>query len=401
MGQRAAKAFDDTVGHAMNVLDKQGAQDFAFIDKAAGSNPVFPLQNTGAAINELITRYDVPGAMTDTTKGVVRQLSGLRDALIRDGKPVPKSAAEMQRLLSSWGRGAQGAQTMFGELDKREATGIAKRVFGALNDDLDAVATSSGPDSAIGGALQKARNNYRQNFGAITELRKSAIGQYLGFREQGMITPEHIAERLAGMKPSALRQTFALIDTADPELAGTTKRFMLERAMDKAEPAVEKVAQATGSGVTPEAFSPATFVGELSKSPVFELLDPNEKLSVNMLNATMKRLANRAGTEGSPTGPLLWAKDIAVNLASALGGGDVMGALKVTGQLMGPGRMADIILSPRKTSALMQLTSPKLGREAAIAAATTLGLMSASRAGDEQDVRPFSGLVPPGSMPLQ
>lgn len=107
-----------------------------------------------------------------------------------------------------------------------------------------------------------------------------------------------------------------------------------------------------------------------------------------MLNSSFSRLANRGGTEGSPTAPLLWAMDIAKNLMTAGLAGDVVGGVRLATSVMAPTRLAQAITSPKSTRALVTLTQPNASREATLAAMGTLGLMSAARTGGEADVRP-------------
>lgn len=395
MGNQLAAAFKDTVNGAMDVLDRQGRQDFAVLDQAAGKNPVFTLPSTVKALDDLIARYDVPGAATDVTKGVVRQLTSARDAFITGGHLSPKSAVEFQRLLSSWGRASSGSQTLFGDLDKRETIGIAKHVFGALNDDLTAAsATGQGP---VADALRLARDNYRQNFQAVDQLRKSSIGQYLGLKEGETIAPELVADRMASMKPTQLRQTFDLLGNADPELAGDAKRHLLERAMSAAQPTAEKIANKLSSGQTPENFSPALLLGNLAKSPVLEALSPDEKFGVQRLTSAMQRLANRAGTEGSPSTPLFLAMDLAQNLIRAGVTLDGVAAIRLASSYLAPTKIARAITDPKQLNALVTLLQPKPAREAVLTAATTFGGMEATRAAQAEDVRPFDALSTPAA----
>jgi hypothetical protein len=378
-GGQVEQAFDKTVNNALKVARSTARRDFAVLDQAAGRQPLFNMQNTVSAVDELLARYDVPGAATDASKGLVRQLGEVKEA-IKSGK----SALEMQRLLESWGGAAKGSDRLFPDLGAAQERGIAKRVFGALQDDL---ATTAAVDPTVAGALKSARDNYRTNMAAVDELKKSSIGQYLGFREQGTISPEHVADRVAGMKPSQLKQTFNLLGKADPELAGATKRHLLERAMTVAEPNEEKIAQAVGVGQTPEAYSPARLLANLAKSPVLGVLDPNEKFALQMLNSSFARMANRAGTEGSPTHPLGEAAGLITNLVTFGFAGDAMGGMKLAARVMAPTKLAEIITDPTKTRALIDLIQPNAKREAVLTAASALGLMSQSRTGDE-NVRP-------------
>lgn len=426
LGTQVIKAFDDTLDGAMSVLDNQAAQDFKVLDTKAGKEAIFALPSTMKALDGMIAEYDVPGAAADATKGLVRQLHSLRDTLSRTtstpasfkyGVYTPaatstvdtkRSAAEFQRLLSSWGRAAAGKNTPFLDIPAREQTGIAKRVFGALNEDLDAAASSASAPAE----LRQARDNYRQNFQAVDSLRKSSIGRVLGMAEDGTLVPEKVADQLMRMEGSQIRQTFALLDKADPQLAGDAKRTMLERAMFQAQPAAEKLEErlqagtmgVTPQGTVPETYSPARLITNLSKSPAIEVMTPTEKFGVSRLNAAMQRLANRAGTEGSPTGPLMWAADIAKNFVRAGVTGDVVAAGQLVASTFGPTQLAKAITSPDSLNALVALTQPNATREAIMAAMATLGGMSVPRGMPGENVRPFGATPTPGasmSPPLQ
>lgn len=393
LGNQVIKAFDDTLGAARKVRSQQARADFAAIDSAAGRAPVFQLGDTVKALDDLIARYETPGG-GDATAGLARQLRGVRDALIdQQGTLRGRSAQEVQRLMEVYGEAAAGTGKVFSDIETAQQRRIAKQVMDALDQDVAMAANAAAPNSPLAAALQNARQNYRLNSQALEELRKSGIGQYLGLREHGAVTPELVAERVVGMKPSQMRQTFQLLDTADPELSGAAKRYALEKAMLAAEPSAERIADRLAQGAAPEGYSPARLLGELAKSPIIDALSPQEKFGLAQLNAAMQRLANRGGTEGSPTAPLGWAFDIAKNIATAGLAGDAVGAFKLATMVVAPKKLAEAITSPNSFKALRTLTLPKPGREALLGALATLGALDATRTGRTEDVRPFA--MPP------
>lgn len=396
VGGRAMQAFDDTLEGALKVREAQAAADFAAIDSAAGRRPIVVPQATLKALDDLLAKYDVEGAAGDATKGLVRQLRDLRGAYVRQGPGgplvVPKSAAELQRLLSSWGRAAEGGAVPFLDVANAEQRGIAKRIYGALMDDLDAAAAGTGHDAATAQALKLARENYRANSGAIDELRKTAIGQYLGIREAGTVSPEVLADKLLALKPQQLKQSLAMLDKADPELAGLVKRASMERAMLAARPSEDVVAEQVQSGmpIRRDAFSPAKLLTGLRNSNVYAMLTPTERFEVDQLGRTLARLANRGGSEGSPTAPLQWAMGVVRDIGLAGMGGDPVAAARLLAGMFAPAKLAKAVADPAQRHALITLTSAKPQTKAAITALEALGIVPAVNAAARppEDVRP-------------
>lgn len=405
-GNRIQSNFDQALKAALNIRQGQAVKDFRVLDTAVARRAVFPVNSTWNALDDLVKEYDIEGAAGDATKSMVRQLRGLRDAVSgQNGSVRKKSALEMQRLLSSWGRHAAGITKPFDKIDAAEQKRIAARVFGALSDDLDAAASAPGTLAGIinrgqeaqaAQALKLARDNYRLNSQAIDEIRKTTIGQYLGNRRPEQITPELVAQFVERMKPSQMRQTMRILQTADPDLVDATKAHLLQGLIDKSLPADEAVQAALGAGAKVEAWSPARFLTEARKSSISEILTPAEKYEMSLLAGGMKRLANRAGTEGSPTAPLMWGYEIVKGLGSAAAGLDMISTARILGSVLAPQKFAEAITNDKKRKALMTLTLTKPSTKAAMQSLAALGALHFTEAneGDVRTMQPPSTVQP-------
>jgi hypothetical protein len=92
-------------------------------------------------------------------------------------------------------------------------------------------------------------------------------------------------------------------------------------------------------------------------------MNGEERFALNQIVQGMNRLANRAGTEGSPTMPLLAAWDFARALGGSVAGLDPVGALRLSAGILAPRRLAETITSPSGQAAwsttLRELSKPR------------------------------------------
>lgn len=301
LGDSVSAAVTKATEDAMKVRSRMAAVDFGKVDQLAGGKSVIPVDATLSTLDDLIGRYDVPGG-GDATASLVARLRRVREEIA--GKPI--TASQMQRLLEVYGKAAKGKGTIFNEIDKGQQRGIAGKVFSSLNDDLDAAANAAANDNA-GAALKFARDRYRHNSTAVNEITDSAIARLLGSRTGE--TPELVAERVLKMPDSQLSTLFKVSKNADPELAGQVKRAWIERAIEKggiSRGDAPPVATPDGT----ELWSPKKVATSLRDSPMWGQLDQGERQNMNFVMQLLDRLADRAGTDGSPTAPLQQAWEL-------------------------------------------------------------------------------------------
>lgn len=385
VGKKVSEAFNQVVDSATSIRSKTAAVDFGQVDKLAGRYRVIKPTNLNDEIDTLTKDFAVPGG-GDASSALVRQLNGIKTDLAKRAGPDGLTAQQTQRLLEVYGKAARGTGAIFKDLDTGQQRLIAGRLQKAVLKDLDAAADGGGHVGDIADALKTARNNYRTNSQAINQMQNSVLGRLFGGTYDR--APERIAQAMTNMRPSELRESFNVLNQADPEVAQQVKRSFIEKSLvDAGLPASQNVPAAQIAGQ--QAFSPQKFLTSIRKSPVWDIMEPTERGSLGIAVRDLERLANRAGTDGSSTTPLQFAWE----LSKGIGGNllNPVGAAKAVAGAVLPRRAARLITDPagRKALRTMRTASPdtRAYSGAAAYAATVMG-----RDQDQADDRPDASL---------
>jgi hypothetical protein len=367
VGDKVAGAFDDVVNKAVSTRRNTAKADFEAVDKLAGRYRVFKPDNLFGEIDNLAQQFSVPGG-GDASASLVKQIQGIKDDIAKRAGPEGLNAKEVQRLLEVYGKAAKGSGAIFKDIDSAQQRMIAGRLQQAVLRDVDTAADSNAYKGEIATALKTARNNYRQNSQAIDGLENSVLGRLFGGKYER--APERIATAVKNMTPTELRSSFAILSKADPEVAQVTKRYLVEDALNTAGRTNTGAPQAQVAGEA--AFSPAKYLTAIRKSPVWDTLNPQERLQMTASVRDLERLAYRGGTDGSPTAPLMFAWEV----AKAMGGG--VAALSPTqvaksvAAVMIPSKIAKAVTTPEGQKALRTVRQAKPGSAAYTAATATL-----------------------------
>lgn len=395
-GTRVSSAFDTTVDAAVKARRAAASADFAKVQQLSSGAPVFELSAVRSTIDDLIKKYDVPGggdasaALVAKLKALVGQgghhaPAGLPNAkpttvtspiLGADGLPARQTvvmpdnritANQMERLLEVWGEAARGKGAIFKDLDTAQQRGIAAQLFKALQQDLDDSAAKAGAGS-VGEALRTARANYKANSQALNELKESTIGRYLGVEYAR--APEQIADAFVRMKPTQAMETMRLLGKHDPELVLSAQRHLIERAIDAAIPAPS---QQIAGGVR---FSPAKFLSALPKDDTMNVVfgSAGARQDLNAVMKSLQRIADRAGTDGSPTAPLLMAFDLAKGLFTL----NPQAIAGLPAMVLAPRAIAKASLTPEGRRALVTVSQTGVPAKVATNALQTLMAISAT-----------------------
>lgn len=394
VGNTVKHAFDTTLDRALQLRRSQAGIDFAKVDNLSGGVPLINPEGLRSEIQLITDELDVPGG-GDATSTLVGKLKTMASQL-GDGR---LTAAQYQRLLQIYGQAARGKGKLFQDLDTAQQRWVAGRVQRALQGDLDTAIAGGGLPGDVAAALATARQNYAANSQAVAELGKSTLGRMLNDRT-GEFSPARLVDALEHMRPDQLKRVFGILDGASPDEAQLVKRGLMERVIERAQPPTEVLAQRLEGGQPlGEGISPARLLTEMRRSPVWAVLDGQERFMANQIVQGMQRLANRAGTEGSPTMPLLAAWDFAKALGGSLAGLDPIGALRLSAGILAPRQLAQTIVSPQGQQAwattLRELSRPR-GR--ATRALTSSLMFLAGRGtmeafAPEENVRPDAGLA--------
>lgn len=397
-GKRVEAAFRGATNKALAARTAQWEADMAGVSKVAGNAPIVQTTNTQRVLQELIEENDVPGA-GDATAALVNRLKALTPkttpktattggGLILDtaGKPLTQAtseaipaqltANELKRLLQVYGKTAGGSGQLFKDIDAGQQRYIAGKVFGALKADLDSTIQQGGPNTAILSSLKAARDNWAKNSGAIDSMGETVLGRI--FNGQYPQAPEAVANKFMTMHPSEIRTAMGVIGQQDPAAAQAVKRHMIEQALEASRPsgsapqiAVNPILGGAGTKISGNELSPAKFNSFLMKNAdrYRAVLSPKEYTEMKWAYEALGRIADRGGTEGSPTHVLGKLSEWATAAFSA----QPKAVANVTFQTKALTKITNIMATPEGRQALITVSraSPKTKAYAGAAATLT------------------------------
>ena len=388
-GESAANTVEAATRRAVNARRAQADIDFGRVAQVSGNQPIFSLQNVINEIDTLVDDLSTPVG-SDTANQTLKAIAELRNRIT--GAPrrpnvggnqvdMPSGAnlmnltpKQFQRTMEIWGKAAGGTGNILADVgDISTNKMINKRLFGALNRDLDAAADMPGGGDVVD-ALRTARTNYRAGSEGIKKISKSELGRLLGGMNE--VAPEKVIDRIMNMKGSDVKKTRTLIEQTDPQAWTDIKSAMIERAFRGAMPG--------GGAPNPSNFSPAKFRSFMNKNQeqFLSAFSPREVGSLKRLYEVLGRVANRGGTDGSPTAPLMWV----ANLLSGAGP-TLPGMAAIAGKVMAPNKIAKIMADPQGLRRLSTVLNAKGTTKAKLAAMTYLtALVGAEAAENSPDV---------------
>lgn len=384
-GNLVSKAFDNVLKKATTVRRATADADFGEVDKIAGNAKIIQPTNLAKAIDEIAADFSAPGG-GDASATLVNQIKGIKRELDAGGL----TAKETGRLLEIYGKAARGTGAVFKDMDKGQQRLIAGRLMRGLEADLDEAADAGGAGAQVSDALRTARGNYKTNSKAINELEKSVLGRMFGAEYDK--APERIAQTIRNMQPSELRQSLSILDKSDPSTSQVVKRYLVEDAMNTAGAISNSGAPRAQIGGQ-EMFSAPKFLTAIRKSNVWGSFSPEERKGMEQAVRDLERVSFRAGTDGSPTAPLLFAWEV----AKAMGGGAMALSptqiAKSVAAVMVPAKIAKAITTPQGQQALRTLRTAKPNTPAAAAATSVLVKLFAPK-GDQAEKQPATGGAP-------
>lgn len=378
VGQQVQDTVRNVVKSIANNREATAARQYGAIDKALGGTPVVRYSKTTDTLNSILDEYaDVPG---QAAAGIRSQLQSMLDDIAK--KPA-YSIGSAQKARSAYGRAAAGSADIFKDVKTGEQARIAKRLYGAMSDDIETSAAAldagarSGPglmtqtDSALiqrGGladAWRKANADYRNYSKLIDATEASPLRRLVGdkvdvgdFMTVNKLPPEKVISTLGGMAPSELKMVGGVMQRQAPEVWQNYKRLLVQNALNEA----QATPGSMGANVLP--LNAAKFVSALGGGKPAKIaqlravFSPQEYAQIDDAFNAMRRLGDKFGANFSGTAP-------AQEVLGILRGG-IRGTVNVASQTIGMRKIANVMLNADGRRALVELSRlPPQSRQAA------------------------------------
>lgn len=402
VGQRVQDTVRNVVKSIANNREATAARQYGAIDKMLGNTPVVRYSKTADTLRSLLSEYeDVPGQAAASMRS---QLQGMLDDIAK--KPA-YTLSSAQKARSAYGRAASGSADVFKDVKTSEQARIAKRLYGAMSDDIEtsAAALDAGPrygpglmtqtDGAMiqrGGVAdmwRKANEDYRNYSKLIEATEASPLRRLVGdkvdvgdFLTVNKLPPEKVVSVLGSMTPSELKMVGNVMQRQAPDVWQDYKRLLVNNALEEAQTAPASM----GANTLP--LNAAKFVSALGGgkpakiAQLRALFTPKEYAQLDDAFNAMRRLGDKFGANYSGTAP-------ATEMLNLLRGFGVKTAASVGSQVIGLRKMANVMLNADGRRALVELSRlPPQSRQAASLAGYVTALANSGSGGQEnQDAR--------------
>jgi len=396
VGQRVQDTVRNVVKSIANNREATAARQYGAIDKMLGDTPVVRYNKTADTLRSMIGEYeDVPGQAAASMRA---QLQGMLDDIAK--KPA-YTLSSAQKARSAYGRAASGSADVFKDVKTSEQARIAKRLYGAMSDDIEtsAAALDAGPRFGPGlmtqtdGALiqrggvadmwRKANEDYRNYSKLIDATEASPLRRLVGdkvdvgdFLTVNKLPPEKVVSTLGGMTPSELKMVGNVMQRQAPDVWQDYKRLLVKNALDEAQTAPASM----GANTLP--LNAAKFVsamggGKPAKiAQMKALFTPEEYSQIDDAFNAMRRLGDKFGANYSGTAP-------AAEMLGLLRGFGIKTAASAGSQVIGLRKMANVMLNADGRRAVVELSRlPPQSRQAASLAGYITALATSNQGVD-------------------
>lgn len=380
--EEASKAYDAAFG--LMPRGREGAEAFS-------------TKSTRRAATIIRNQLDAPAGPQAVAGGegaLADRITAYLDAL-----PETMNPKQMQRSMSLWKEELAGTGNLTRDLPPTQRKRVAAEILAGLRRDFEKAETNGSVPKGSVAALDNADRVYAQMSQPIEEAKNLAIGKMIGQDA----APEAIVERFNRLQPSQIEQVMTFVDKADPEVAATVRRAIIEDALAPAKDTIiggSEVYRPGGLAALDKPGAAARIAAVL----------PQKDRGVLLKLMEVGRRTRNLPLAGSPTGPYLESSQAlqenmsgllskesmiggGLGAAATVGGGAVTGAgavatggasvpAIVAGAMLGKGakgiadwfarrntrEIARIVSSPDGMDALRELARPdvKVGRVARI-----------------------------------
>ena len=349
LGTSVLEAFDDVLGdETRGLIGQRRLSGMRNFKAATDAGAEIYLENTLNTIDDMLSRYLSPGASAGE-KALAKQLQNFRNEITIEagGRLTPQ---QLQWRLEAWGAAAKGNGKVFDETVHMAAEKTpAKRIFSALNDDLDLAITQ---DLKGAKELRFARDEYAKHTAAITELEDSALGKLFGTGTTP--TVEGIHQAVMNMDPTEIRQTIGILSRTDNMMRERFQQFFLQDAFEKA----STLGPAGSADFIPAKMLDMRQPGGKSAAygarEMFDAVFPDGKQREQVMDgirAVQFLMVNNNTTGGQNVVRLR-------NLAYALTNMNKGAAASFATQMLTPKAIGAYVMDPAAVAALEELTKP-------------------------------------------
>lgn len=365
VGADIQRTVRGTVDKIIENREKTAARQYASIRNVFGDRPVVTYDRTKQVLRDLLQENEnVFGA--DAQK-VRAQAQKMLDGM--DATPAFTLDAA-RRSRGFYGRAAARKANVFDDVKPDVDATVARRLYGAMSDDLDAAAGRMDELAGFGQnmpvregvvaqrpseMLKQANDDYRRHSQLLQAVENSPLRRLLGdeievedFLKVNTLPPETVVSRLNSMKPTELEMVRRTVQTQAPETWQQYKRLLVEDALSAAQTAP------ASAGARTLPFSAGNFVRALGgdKPDRIErlraIMDPGEMAEINDALQAARRLGDKFGANHSGTG--------AYNeMSQALRNFTVRGLSTTAATAAGFNRIAKMMLDSGGRKALIEL----------------------------------------------
>jgi hypothetical protein len=342
-GSQVDTAFKRVIGDSKKGTGLLGQRkrsadlNFKAVNESIGAEGTIPIENFTKSVEQIISSNTQRGS-TPSQRILARNL----EKILKDfSENRTANVAELQNLLSTYGDASQGTGRLFTEaVDKAKDRSVAKKLLGSLMDDLDSAASSGLPGSAD---LKRARDVYAAHTEAINDVRDTALGKLFGRGVKP--TGSEIEKAFKGMKADDIRASLKILETSNPEIVQSAKRFYLKGFLDSA----KKPGQADVFG-----FAPEKMLDLLKDRKRFQAIfqDKDSRVMVmNGIEATRRIMMNNSRSGGRDLPRL---KELAGVIASR----DRTFVARLAADLLSPEVVSRAVLTQEGVKGLQMISTP-------------------------------------------
>lgn len=359
---------------------RQAQADFGMLSTVVGDTPLVApnnLRNLLQSIVDASTYRGEVGAAGKPAEEMLRRLNLSRTWNGRMSAGLPLSAKETQQMLQEIGDMAYGGGAkLFDQLTISGEKKFGRRMYAALQQDLEATLQQGGMPGQVAAVFKAARDNYAQNTSAMKELASSSLRRIVG-KADGDSVPV-IANRLLNLHPDQVASTLNILQAVDPVRVQEVQRFFLQNAYDKA-----MAANVRRAGPSALPFDPNTFIKSLPDDRTLNAVyGPQLAREIRAAGETLQRINSRAFAGESPTAPRQMVADTIRMMLSP------SKWIDIPKFLFAPQAMTAYLTDPAGIKALRELSmaqAPTVRTASAISQLVTMAAMDAFDTPEDQE----------------